>query len=179
MNNDLLEYNGYFGSVQYSKEDQCLFGKIEFIDDMVLYDGSSVDELRAAFMEAVDSYLQSCAERGVEPDSTCKGSFNVRVGTDLHKRATRAARERQQSLNDFVKEAVESKLSAPLSGGNVKSHEDVVGQFDALLSERLVQSTAFTIATLTNIWKSESPAGDDQFQKIYGTKLSLHTPSTQ
>lgn len=70
MNNDLMEYRGYFGSVQYSSEDQCLFGRIEHIEDVVLYEGQSLDEIRAAFMQAVDGYLQTCAERGVEPDVT-------------------------------------------------------------------------------------------------------------
>jgi len=110
VNNDLFEYQGYYGSVQYSKEDDCLYGRIEFIDDLVLYDGKSLPELRAAFEHAVDDYLEQCRLNGQEPNVTCKGSFNVRLGSELHRRAAVAAKQAQQTLNEFVKDAVVQKL---------------------------------------------------------------------
>ncbi len=53
MNNDLLEHRGYYGSVQYSAEDDCLIGKVEFIDDLILFNAEDVPSLKAAFVEAV------------------------------------------------------------------------------------------------------------------------------
>lgn len=106
MNNDLLEHRGYYGSVQYSAEDDCLIGKVEFIDDLILFNAEDVPSLKAAFVEAVDDYLASCAAEGLQPNTTCRGSFNVRIGVDAHKKAAQLARQRQQSLNDFVKDAV-------------------------------------------------------------------------
>lgn len=106
MNNDLLEHRGYYGSVQYSAEDDCLIGKVEFIDDLILFNAEDVPSLKAAFVEAVDDYLASCAAEGQQPNTTCRGSFNVRIGVDAHKKAAQFARQRQQSLNDFVKDAV-------------------------------------------------------------------------
>ena len=154
MNNDLLEHRGYYGSVQFSNEDECLYGKIEFIDDLVLYDGESTSAIRQAFIEAVDSYLATCAERGVEPNTTCKGTFNVRVGTELHKQAAVLARRRQQSLNDLVKDSLISFLALE-SGAQQGPVADLqMTDFDQLLTERLAVSSAFTITKISEIWQA-------------------------
>ncbi|MCP1174368.1 type II toxin-antitoxin system HicB family antitoxin [Ralstonia chuxiongensis] len=108
--NNMLEYRNYYGSVAYSSEDRCLMGKLEFIDDLILFDGTTVEEIELAFHDAVDSYLEFCAERGKEPSATFKGTFNVRVGSELHRKAAVAARKNGQTLNDFVKCAIEHML---------------------------------------------------------------------
>lgn len=158
MNNDLLEHRGYFGSVQYSAEDDCLYGKVEFIDDLVLYDGDSAPAIRTAFQEAVDSYLLTCAERGVDPNTTWKGTFNVRVGTDLHRRAAIAARRRQQSLNDLIKDAVSRFLEQEEGPSLAADAESQLKAIDDVVRERLAQSTAFTVTTLNTIWQAAQPA---------------------
>src|SRR5699024_5383399 len=52
----LLKYRGYYGSLEASTEDNCLFGKLQFIRALVSYEGETVAELEAAFREAVDDY---------------------------------------------------------------------------------------------------------------------------
>jgi len=76
----------------------------------VTYEGSDVKSLKAAFREAVDDYLALCAEEGRAPEKALKGSFNVRPGRDLHRRAMIAARRRDTSLNQIVTEALKSYL---------------------------------------------------------------------
>ncbi|MBR0162766.1 MAG: toxin-antitoxin system HicB family antitoxin [Oscillospiraceae bacterium] len=49
---------------------------------------------------------------GTTPETAYKGSLNVRLGSDLHKRAAVYAMTHQQSLNSFIEEAVRDKLSA-------------------------------------------------------------------
>lgn len=56
---DYLEYKGYKGSVEYSKEDNCLFGKVQGMSkDLITYEGQTLDELRKDFEDGVDSYLE-------------------------------------------------------------------------------------------------------------------------
>ena len=56
---DYLEYKGYKGSVEYSKEDNCLFGKVQGLSkDLIAYEGQTLDELRKDFEDGVDSYLE-------------------------------------------------------------------------------------------------------------------------
>jgi predicted HicB family RNase H-like nuclease len=64
IENNCMYYKGYFTFVNYNKNDHILFGKIEEIKDLVNFEGKSVDELRAAFIEAVDDYLKTCKEIG-------------------------------------------------------------------------------------------------------------------
>jgi hypothetical protein len=64
---DYLEYKGYKGSVEYSKEDNCLFGKVQGMSkDLIVYEGQTLDELRKDFEDGVDSYLEGCRADGIE-----------------------------------------------------------------------------------------------------------------
>jgi len=109
--NDVMEYKGYYGSVHFSSEDEVFYGKILSIDDLVTFEGVSVKELKKAFREAIDDYLETCAELGKDPDKTYKGTFNVRISTDLHKAAAVFAAVNNITLNDFVKTAIHYALS--------------------------------------------------------------------
>lgn len=63
-----LSYKGYTGSVEYSPEDGCLFGKVQGLyGTLISYEGNSVEEIKKDFEEAIDDYLESCKERGIEP----------------------------------------------------------------------------------------------------------------
>lgn len=102
----MLEYKGYFGSVEYSEADDVLHGRLEFIRDLVTYEGMDARSLKAAFHEAVDDYLALCAAEGRKPDVPLKGSFNVRPGRDLHRRAMLYAKRRGLNLNTVVSDAL-------------------------------------------------------------------------
>lgn len=104
MSND-LEYKGYIGSVEFSAEDKRLFGKVLFIDSLLMYSGESIRELEAAFHETVDAYLELCAAKGREPNKSYSGSFNIRIGSDLHRKCAIEAHRRGQTLNEFMTRA--------------------------------------------------------------------------
>ena len=108
---DCMEYEGYYGSVHYSDEDEVFFGKIQFIRSLVSYEGTSVKTLKEAFYEAVDDYLESCEEQGIAPEKTFKGSFNIRVGTDLHREASLYAQSHEMNLNKLAKKTLLAYIS--------------------------------------------------------------------
>ncbi|WP_312972952.1 type II toxin-antitoxin system HicB family antitoxin [Atlantibacter sp.] len=108
---NLLKYQGYFGSIEFSLEDRTLHGKIQCVNDVVTYEGQTLDELEAAFIEAVTDYLETCKAIGKTPEKPMSGTFNVRVGPELHRKAFLAASCDGTTLNDFVKSAIEEKLS--------------------------------------------------------------------
>jgi predicted HicB family RNase H-like nuclease len=101
-----LKYQDYTASIQYSTEDEVFFGKVIGITDLITFEGTSVLELKAAFKEAIEDYLQTCKSLGKSPDKTYKGVFNVRVPANLHKRAATFATLHDITLNDFVKTAI-------------------------------------------------------------------------
>ena len=109
---DFMECKGYIGSVSYSAEDEVLHGKLQGIRDLVTFEGADVASLKQSFHQAVEDYLAACKKRGRAPEQPFKGSFNVRVGRDLHKRAAVFAAERKKKLNAVVSEALEHYLES-------------------------------------------------------------------
>ena len=102
-----FNYKGYQGSIETSIKDRCLFGKILNINDLILYEGQTLDELEADFKESVNDYLQTCSEAGIEPKKPYKGSFNVRIGQEHHEKAAKRAGEIGKTLNDDIKDIVQ------------------------------------------------------------------------
>ena len=105
-----MQYKGYLGSVECSVEDNCLFGRILHINDLVNYEANSPVGLQEAFKAAVEDYLQTCEQAGKLPEKSFKGSFNVRVSPELHRQAVQQATIYEESLNEFVAQAVREKV---------------------------------------------------------------------
>ena len=103
---NLLSYKNYNGTVEYSKEDKCLFGKVIEIKSLLSYAGDSVQELEEDFQDVIDRYLEDCKERNIEPEQPYKGTFNVRISPELHRNIAVYAIEHGKSLNAAVEEAI-------------------------------------------------------------------------
>ena len=109
--NNIIEYKGYVGSVEFSESDGLFYGKVQGIRSLISYEGTNASELIADFHGAIDDYLAFCEEEGTAPEVAYKGSLNVRFKkSDTHRRAAIYAITHQQSLNSFIEEAVEEKL---------------------------------------------------------------------
>jgi predicted HicB family RNase H-like nuclease len=107
---DTMTYKGYIGSVHYSDEDRVFYGQVEYIRSLISYEGTDVDSLRRAFEEALDDYLDLCKKAGKTPEQPFSGTFNVRTGSDLHRRAALLAKARGTTLNRIVSEALQRYL---------------------------------------------------------------------
>jgi len=107
---NILEYKGYKGSIEYSKEDDLLYGKVLGMRGLISYEGKTGKELEADFREAIDDYLGDCRLENEIPEKPFKGNFNVRISSSLHEKAVLAAGEMSTSLNSFVGEAIRYRL---------------------------------------------------------------------
>lgn len=103
---ETLSHKGYIGSIHYSHEDKVFWGKLELIDALVTFEANNAADLEANFIDAVDDYLLLCAEQNVEPQKPFKGTFNVRVGSNLHKAAYISSLIEGVSMNKIVEEAL-------------------------------------------------------------------------
>jgi predicted HicB family RNase H-like nuclease len=108
---NLMKYKSYLGSVEYSPEDDVLFGKVQGIRSLINYEGNSIQELKQAFYESVDEYLADCEEEGKKPEIPYKGTFNVRIGQELHQKTAIYAEQHSLNLNSVVKEALEKFIA--------------------------------------------------------------------
>lgn len=107
-----MTYKGFAARVEYSEEDGCFIGHIAGIRDVIGFHGESVAELRAAFEEAADDYLETCKKLGREPNKPYSGQFRLRLPPELHARAAMAAEAHGKSLNTWVSDVIERSITA-------------------------------------------------------------------
>jgi predicted HicB family RNase H-like nuclease len=106
----MRSYKGYTASVEFDPDEMVLHGRIDNIRDVVTFQADSVGQLQSAFEEAVDDYLDLCAERGEEPGKPYSGRFVVRLDPDVHRRLAVEADRRRISINTWLVETIERAL---------------------------------------------------------------------
>ena len=102
-----MTYKGYAARIGYSDEDELLIGRVVGIRDIITFHGNSVDEIRAAFQEAIDFYLETCAERGEKPNKPYSGKLLVRMPIETHEAVATMADVSGKSINQWIVETLE------------------------------------------------------------------------
>ena len=109
---DYLEYKGYKGSVEYSKQDNCLFGKVQGLSKaLILYEGQTLEELRKDFEEGIDDYIEGCRADGIEPIKPFSGRLNLRMTSELHSRVAAYAASKGTTINEFINLAIQNEMA--------------------------------------------------------------------
>ena len=106
----ILEYKGYHTTIEFDAEAFVLRGKIEGINDFINFESDDPKTIEQEFHAAVDDYLEFCQETGKEPDKEYKGTFNIRIHPDLHKKAALLAMKNGESLNNTVEKAIQAYI---------------------------------------------------------------------
>ncbi len=102
-----LKYKGYIGSVDYSEQDNILFGKVLGMSkDAITYEGTTIEDLKTDFEAAVDHYLATCQANGIEPRKAYTGSLNIRISPDTHGQLASLAQKLGTSINNIIKTAI-------------------------------------------------------------------------
>ena len=103
---ELEQYKGYIGVLK-SIDQGLLHGELLGITDVVTFQGRMAEEFEKAFRDSVDEYIHFCGTRGKTPEKSFSGKFVVRIPSTLHLDAVMAARAANQSLNSWIKAAIE------------------------------------------------------------------------
>jgi predicted HicB family RNase H-like nuclease len=104
---NILTYNGYSARIDFDDEDEIFVGRIAGIDDVVGFHAETVDDLKAAFRDAVDDYLATCRAVGKPAQKPYSGKVMFRVSPDVHRRAALAAELSGTSLNQWAEDALD------------------------------------------------------------------------
>ena len=107
-----LQYKDYIGSIEYSEEDNLLYGKVQQIKGLISYEGIDILELKANFIESIDEYFEECELNEVEPEKPFKGVFQVRTSSSLHRKLFEISQEEETSLNEVVNKCFEVALAS-------------------------------------------------------------------
>jgi len=70
-----MTYKEYAARIGYSDENGCFIGHIAGIKDVIGFHAETVQDLRAAFEEAVDDYLATCAELDRAPQNLIPANY--------------------------------------------------------------------------------------------------------
>lgn len=108
---DTIEHGGYRGSVRFSGGDRVFYGRILGINDVITFEGETVNELEVAFREAVADYLSTCKELGKAPERAYSGKIPLRIDPELHRAIALEADTAGSSLNAWICENLK-KLTA-------------------------------------------------------------------
>jgi predicted HicB family RNase H-like nuclease len=102
----MIEYKGYTGVIEFDPSIDAFHGRVVGLQDVVTFQGRSLDELRLEMAESVEDYLDLCAEAGKDPERPYRGEFLVRTTPELHRDAATKAAASGLSLNAWVEAAI-------------------------------------------------------------------------
>ena len=102
-----MEYKGYRAKIEYDSQEEIFHGRILGIRDVIGFHGTSMRELKKAFRESIDDYLDHCENTGKEPDREFSGKFFVRLDPAVHRSLVLEAEERGVSLNQLICERLD------------------------------------------------------------------------
>ena len=105
-----LAYKGYHATIEYDADDGILVGTVFGIRDTLAFHGSSILEITETFHDCIDTYLAVCKEQGISPDKEYKGSLNVRIAPELHRKAAIVANQEGITLNQLIQQAIEARV---------------------------------------------------------------------
>ena len=110
-----MNYKNYTALIEYSDEDQCFVGHIAGITDIVGFHAETVTELRSAFEEAVDDYLETCVKLGKSPQKNYSGKLLLRIPADVHAAIATAATATGKSINQWAADTLAKEISTSTS----------------------------------------------------------------
>lgn len=110
-----MKYKGYEGKVTYDDEAKIFHGEIIDIEDVITFQGTSVEELEQAFKDSIDDYLAFCKKKNISPEKPFSGKLLLRIPSKTHKNASMAAKKRGISLNAYLREIIDEASKNPKS----------------------------------------------------------------
>jgi len=95
----LLKYKNYSGFLDVDTEANILFGTVIDLNDVITFQGKTIEEARQAFQDSVDDYLEFCVELGRAPEKPFSGKIHLRTNPDIHRKVFLAATREGMSIN--------------------------------------------------------------------------------
>ncbi len=102
--NRMKRYRGYTAGIEFDEEDRIFTGRLAGIEDIVVFHGTTVDELEEAFRESVDSYLEISERTGRAPQKPYSGNIMLRIPAEIHAAVASTAEAQGKSINQWAAE---------------------------------------------------------------------------
>lgn len=103
-----MEYNGFVAQIEYDEDIDSFCGNVVNISSPITFYGKTTEELRREFASSVQTWLDVCKERGIEPEKPYSGRVTVRMPPATHRLIAMAAAASGKSLNAWVVDALKN-----------------------------------------------------------------------
>ncbi len=131
-----FEYKGYKSSeIKRDETQDLLYGHVVGITDGIGFAGRDEVELAQAFRDSIEDYFEACVEDGKKPEKPFSGKFVVRIPPDLHRQVVTLAEAQNVSLNRFIKELLEARVSEGKNASSSVVAKEAVERFLSRLQD--------------------------------------------
>lgn len=101
-----MTYKGYTARIEFDPRDNIFWGKVLGIHTSISFEGETVAQLTDDFHNAIDFYLEDCANTGLSPQKPASGRLMLRVPPEIHAAALLSAQVSGKSLNQWAIEVL-------------------------------------------------------------------------
>lgn len=109
---NLMTMDGYQAKIEYDEDLDLFRGDILGLNGGADFYGKNPQELRIEFKKSLETFLEVCLEKGIEPRRNFSGKFNLRISPELHERLAIAAQAEGKSINSLAQEALQSRVAS-------------------------------------------------------------------
>ena len=109
---NLMTMDGYQAKIEYDEDLDLFRGDILGLNGGADFYGKNPQELRIEFKKSLETFLEVCLEKGIEPRRNFSGKFNLRISPELHQRLAIAAQAEGKSINSLAQEALQSRVAS-------------------------------------------------------------------
>jgi predicted HicB family RNase H-like nuclease len=106
-----MEYKGYIAKVEFDDEAGLFHGEVMNTRDVITFQGDCVADIRQAFIDSIEDYLEFCASRGEKPEKPFSGRLVLRMPADVHQKVYLHAKASGMSLNEWINKAIQKGLN--------------------------------------------------------------------
>ncbi len=109
---NIMIVDGYQAKIEYDPDLDQFRGEILGLNGGADFYGKNPKELRSEFKKSLRTFLEVCAEKGIEPRRSYSGKFNLRIPPELHERLAIVAQAEGKSINLIAQEALQKRVAA-------------------------------------------------------------------
>ena len=109
---NIMIVDGYQAKIEYDPDLDQFRGEILGLNGGADFYGKNPKELRSEFKKSLQTFLEVCAEKRIEPRRSYSGKFNLRIPPELHERLAIVAQAEGKSINLVAQEALQKRVAA-------------------------------------------------------------------
>lgn len=110
--NNILEHKGVKARIEFDPEIEMFRGEILGLTGSADFYAEDVNSLKSELVKSLDTYLDVCKERGIEPYKNYNGKILFRTKSETHQQLEILAVAKGISVNKLLDRMVANEITA-------------------------------------------------------------------